>query len=126
MGSSTYKTADQMNAERRAAKQRQKSGGKKKDTSVGFSMDELRREARRRDNAAAEHEAKKIAVIQEGDSVVRGSGLQGAATLKKLSNFYFEVRDMIAESGDYILIENKAHDQIWWWPRRVASEAKAA
>jgi hypothetical protein len=127
MGSSTKKSAEEMNIERRAAKKRQKpAAGAKKNKVEGFSMNDLRREGKRKENAAAEMEAKKRAVMLEGDSVVRGSGLAGAATLKKLSGFYFEVREMIAASGDYILIENAAHDQIWWWPLRVASEAKAA
>jgi hypothetical protein len=118
------KTAEEMNAERRAAKQRQKHGGKKKQTGAGFTMQDLRHEAQKK-RRAEEFKANRVATIMaEADVAVLGKGLAGVPTVQKVSEFYFELRQAIQESGNYILLESKAHDQIWWWPKkRQAAQA---
>jgi len=108
MAAGNYKSAEQMNAERRAKKLNQKHGGKKAKVVPGFSMNDLVGERRKREQF--EDNIKRLA--SRGDK-----GLHKLNAYSVSGAVYKALYNYLKSNNEYSYVLNREEGWIMYWLR---------
>lgn len=117
MAAGNYKSAEQMNAERRAKKLNQKHGGKKAAVTPGFSMNDLVGERRKREQ------------FDENIHRLAGRGDKGLYKLNAYSVsgvVYKALYNYLKNNDEYSYVLNREEGWIMYWLRSDLRQMIAA